>query len=234
MIAHFHLLTELFKKQEKYAESLNASFFRKFLTKQEPYITLVTCSDSRVQPEVFGVDTINNIFSVRNIGNQIINSLGSVDYGVNHLKTPLLIILGHVRCGAITAALQDYKNETFATIRELNNLCTALEKLKDKTFGRFHDKIEEAVLENIHLQVEFSLKRYREKVEKGELTIIGALYDFANLYGKGKGNVLLVNVNGLKTKEEILERVPEKERELWKEFLDKYFIQKHWYMHDTI
>jgi len=225
-----NLLIDLFKHQEEYAESLEPSFFNKFLKKQEPYITLITCSDSRVQPEVFGIDTINNIFSIRNIGNQLINSLGSVDYGVYHLKTPLLIILGHVRCGAITAALQDYRNETFATIRELNNLCPALENVKGKNFKRFHDKVEEAVLENIHLQVEFALKRYRDKVENGELTIVGALYDFANLYGREKGKVLVVNINGLKSKEEILKRVPENEKPLWEEFLNKLFINKRWHL----
>ena len=47
--------------------------------------------------------------------------------------------------------------------------------------------------------MEFALKRYRDKVENGELTIVGALYDFANLYGRGKGKVLVVNINGLKS-----------------------------------
>jgi carbonic anhydrase len=230
MEAHLNLLIDLFNRQEEYANSLEPTFFRKFLTKQTPYITLVTCSDSRVQPEVLGIDTINNIFSVRNIGNQIINSLGSVDYGVNHLKTPLLIILGHVRCGAITASLQDYSNETFATIRELNNLCPALEKIKDKNFKRFHDKVEEAILENINLQVEVALKRYRDKVYSGKLTVVGALYDFANLYGKGKGKVLIVNINGFRRKDEILTNVSQKNKQLWEEFLNAHFVEKHWFV----
>ncbi len=207
---------------------MEPSFFSEFLKKQKPFITMVTCSDSRVQPEVFGINPINNIFSVRNIGNQLITSLGSVDYGVNHLKTPLLIILGHVRCGAITSALQGYENETFATIRELNNLCQPLERIRQKRFKRFHDAVEEAVLENIHYQVSLALKRYRQKVESGDLTVVGALYDFANLYGKGKGRVLIVNLNGLKSKEEILQRVGDDEKDLWGEFLDEFFVSKGW------
>jgi len=229
MVGHLNLLKDLFEKQDLYRENLDPSYYRRFLTKQEPYITLVTCSDSRVQPEVLGLDPINQIFSVRNIGNQIINSLGSVDYGIFHLKTPLLIILGHVRCGAITAALQDYTSETFATIRELNGLCPALEKLKGKEFKRFHDRVEEAVLENIHLQVELSLKRYKSRIEEGKLTVVGAVYDFANLYGRGKGKVLIVNLNGLKSAEEILQRVNPKEKPLWESFLKEHFVEKHWF-----
>ena len=228
MVTHFGLLKDLFNQQLEYQKSLDPSFFNEFLKSQKPYITMVTCSDSRVQPEVMGINPINNIFSVRNIGNQIINSLGSVDYGVNHLKTPLLVILGHVRCGAITAALGDYSGESFATIRELNNLCFPIGEVKQRNFKRFHDMVEEAVLENIHFQVELSLKRYRQKVESGELTVVGALYDFANLYGKGKGRVLIVNLNGLKNKEEILNRVPEEKRKQWEEFLNEFFVSKRW------
>ena len=228
MVSHFGILKELFDRQVEYQKTLDPSFFNEFLKKQKPFITMVTCSDSRVQPEVFGINPINNIFSVRNIGNQIINSLGSVDYGVNHLKTPLLIILGHVRCGAITSALQGYENETFATIRELNNLCFPIGEVRKKSFKRFHDMVEEAVLENIHYQVDLALKRYRQRVESGELTVVGALYDFANLYGKGKGRVLIVNLNGLRSKEEILQRVKEEKIDLWREFLDEFFVSKGW------
>ncbi len=228
MFNHIGLLKELFNRQVEYQKTLDPSFFNEFLKKQKPFITMVTCSDSRVQPEVFGINPINNIFSVRNIGNQLITTLGSVDYGVNHLKTPLLIILGHVRCGAITSALQGYENETFATIRELNNLCQPLERIRKMHFKRFHDMVEAAVLENIHYQVDLALKRYRQKVENGELTVVGALYDFANLYGKGKGRVLIVNLNGFKSKEEILQRVEKEERDLWREFLDEFFVSKGW------
>jgi len=228
MFNHIELLKELFTQQVEYQRSLDPSFFSEFLKKQKPFITMVTCSDSRVQPEVFGINPINNIFSVRNIGNQLITTLGSVDYGVNHLRTPLLIILGHVRCGAITSALQGYEKETFATIRELNNLCHPIGEVKKRNFKRFHDMVEAAVLENIHYQVDLALKRYRRKVESGDLTVVGALYDFANLYGKGKGRVLIVNLNGFKDRDEILNRVPGEERDLWGEFLNGFFVSKSW------
>ena len=60
------------------------------------------------------------------------------------------------------------------------------------------------------------------------MTVVGALYDFANLYGKGKGRVLIINLNGLKNKEEILNRVLEEERKQWEEFLNEFFVSKRW------
>jgi len=101
MFAHIELVSDLFKHHESYTSKLSPEFFRAFLKKQEPYITLITCSDSRVQTEVLGIEPVNNVFVIRNIGNQLLSNIGSVDYGIYHLKTPLLIIMGHVRCGAL-------------------------------------------------------------------------------------------------------------------------------------
>ena len=207
---------------------MEPSFFNEFLKKQTPFITLVTCSDSRVQSEFLGLSAVNNIFVIRNIGNQILTNLGSVDYGIYHLKTPLLIILGHVRCGAITSALGDYRLEEPSIISELNNLCIPIKRTSEKKFKRFHDKVEETVLENIHYQVELALKRYKEKVDKGELTILGLLYDFANLYGKGKGAVLIGNINGLKTPEEVLKTYNLYSKKDLEILLRERFINKSW------
>ena len=230
MDLHWDLIEQIFKAHERFIQTLDPSFFSAFLKKQEPYITLVTCSDSRVQSEFLGISAVNNIFVIRNIGNQLLTNLGSVDYGIYHLKTPLLIILGHVRCGAVTAALKDYTVEEPSVIRELNNLCIPLKRVSEKRFKRFHDLVEETVLENIHFQVEVALKRYKEKVEKGELTILGLLYDFANLYGKGKGAILIANINGLKDLKEVLEKLPSKGNGNLVQLLEDRFVTKHWYL----
>ncbi|MCK7460976.1 MAG: hypothetical protein MZU84_02360 [Sphingobacterium sp.] len=78
-------------------------YFESFSYEQKPYITLVTCSDSRVPLNSLMPDTSNKVFSIQNIGNQILSTEGSVDYGIYHLKTPLLFFLGHSDCGAIKA-----------------------------------------------------------------------------------------------------------------------------------
>lgn len=72
---------------------------------QRPYATIVTCSDSRVPPEVIFQKGLGMLFVVRVAGNVIDPiTLGSIEYGVDHLKTPLLVIMGHENCGAVVAA----------------------------------------------------------------------------------------------------------------------------------
>ena len=86
-------------------------YFESFSLEQKPYITLVTCSDSRVPLNSLLPDTSNKVFSIQNIGNQILSTEGSVDYGIYHLKTPLLFFLGHSDCGAIKAYLKGFEGD---------------------------------------------------------------------------------------------------------------------------
>lgn len=72
---------------------------------QKPFVTLVSCSDSRVAPEYVFDANIGDLFIIRTAGNIVDTiTLGSIEYGVEHLKTPLLVVLGHEKCGAVTAA----------------------------------------------------------------------------------------------------------------------------------
>jgi len=61
--------------------------------------------------------------------------------------------------------------------------------------------INDAILDNVHAQIEVAKHRYKSLVDSGELTILGAIYDFKNDFGLGDGKVILVNVNGIKDKE---------------------------------
>ena len=87
-----------------------------------PRATVVACSDSRIQSDAFHKSPVNDLFFIRNIGNQIKSAEGSVEYGVHHLHTPVLLIIGHSHCGAIQAALSDYSKESKAIRQELDNL----------------------------------------------------------------------------------------------------------------
>ena len=216
-------MKRLFWAHGDYIGRKDSQFFKSFAERQTPYVTLLTCSDSRVRGEIFGIDPTNAFFCVRNIGNQLLNNAGSVDYGVIHLQTPILLILGHVRCGAVTAALGDYSRENGDIIRELNGLCISAQRTEG--IEDFNLRVERAVLENIHYQVDIALKRYRDRVETGKLTVVGALYDFANIYGKGFGKVFVVNVNGRKSVKEILKGINEGEKPQWEEFLREHFLE---------
>jgi high affinity sulfate transporter 1 len=176
-------------------------YFNSFKDKQKPYITLVTCSDSRVPINALIPDTSNKVFSIQNIGNQILSTEGSVDYGIYHLKTPLLLFLGHSDCGAIKAYLQGFEEESHGIKHELDFLQPMI-----KHIDREHDfeKLQSVLIEkNLDYQVNIAFKKYRGLIRLGKLTVMAGFYDFRDEYGKGMGNILIVNVNKIKDTEKM-------------------------------
>ena len=183
-------LNELFDNNAEFTKTHDTKFFDKFRNSQAPHLTIIKCSDSRVNLDAFDSTPDSDVFSIRNIGNQIVTTEGSVDYGVRVLKTPYLMVVGHSGCGAIEAAHKGVKTKIADIDRELSTI-----KLNnDKTLN-------DAILTNVHTQIDVAKKRYKSLVDSGKLTIIGAIYDFNNNFGLGDGKVILVNVNGIKDKE---------------------------------
>jgi len=130
-------------------------------------------------------DPDNRLFVVRNIGNQLATSEGSVEYGVRHLHTPLLLIVGHVRCGAVKAASGEYAHESPELRRELDTL-------KVPNGGDWL----EGVRHNVNHQVKAAAEMFSPEVKAGSLTIVGAIYDFADDLKSGYGRLVVINVNG--------------------------------------
>jgi high affinity sulfate transporter 1 len=167
-------------------------YFESFSFEQKPYITLVTCSDSRVPLNALLPDTSNKVFSIQNIGNQILSTEGSVDYGIYKLKTPLLLFLGHSDCGAIKAYLKGFDKETYEIRHELD----FLQPIIKETTVSDPDKLHTHVIEkNLDYQVNIACKKYKDLILSGELTIMAGFYDFRGEFGKGRGDIVIVNVN---------------------------------------
>ena len=79
---------------------------RALATSQHPWATVLTCSDSRVSPNWVFDTTPGELFVIRNAGNAAFTeAIASIEYGVSVLKTPLLMVMGHSGCGAVTAAM---------------------------------------------------------------------------------------------------------------------------------
>ncbi len=168
-------------------------YFEGFSFEQKPYITLVTCSDSRVPLNSLLPDTSNKVFSIQNIGNQILSTEGSVDFGIYHLKTPLLFFLGHSDCGAIKAYLKGFETEVYGIKHELDFLRPIISKSDpNESFEKIHSN---AVEHNLDYQVNIAFKKYKELVTSGKLTIMAGFYDFKGEFAKGMGNIVIVNVN---------------------------------------
>jgi carbonic anhydrase len=76
-------------------------------TTQKPFAVIVSCSDSRVPPELIFDQGLGDLFVIRVAGEVLDGpALGSVEYGVAHLGARLVVVLGHERCGAVQAAMQ--------------------------------------------------------------------------------------------------------------------------------
>jgi carbonic anhydrase len=169
-------------------------FFHAFANTQAPRATVVACADSRVQAGAFDATAENDDFTVRNIGNQVETALGSIQYGVEHLHTPVLLILGHTGCGAVKAAMEGGELPE-AIQREIATL--HVPKSSSKKGVTDDRKWVAAVLDNIHDQVKNALRKFGPRVNAGDLTIVGAVYDFRNDLGQGAGRLAVVDVNGV-------------------------------------
>ncbi|HLN54574.1 MAG TPA: bifunctional SulP family inorganic anion transporter/carbonic anhydrase [Bacteroidales bacterium] len=176
-------------------------YFESFEYEQKPYLTLVTCSDSRVPLNSLMPDTSNRVFTIKNIGNQILSTEGSVDYGIYHLKTPMLMFLGHSDCGAIKAYLKGFEDESFNIKHELDFLRPSIREMET---ANDPEKLHSHVIEkNLDYQVNIAYKKYKDLINEGKLVIVAGFYDFKGEFGKGMGDIVIVNVNKVKNIDEL-------------------------------
>ena len=185
------IIKNLIQDNDEFVRSHPPEYFDPFEQQQRPRATVVTCSDARVHTQALDKTPDGDLFMIRNIGNQIATAEGSVEYGVRHLHTPLLIIVGHVACGAIKAAAGNYSSESDAIKHELNTIHLPVEsdELSPEAWLR-------GVIANVNNQVSFGLIKFADEVKEDILTIVGAVYDFQNVLGQGQGRLVIVNING--------------------------------------
>ena len=179
------ILREITNSNRNFMRKNSPAHFAHFADSQHPRATVITCSDSRVHTHALDATPDGDLFMVRNIGNQIATAEGSVEYGVHHLHTPLLLIVGHVACGAIKAASSDYSKESPTIQRELDTI-----QIPKGDAGLNSIKL------NINNQVRMAMSKFEEDVIAGRLTVVGAVYDFKNEMHQGMGKLNIVNVNG--------------------------------------
>ncbi len=186
-------ITDLVEDNAEFTTLAPEGHFKSFQDIQNPRVTMVMCSDSRVQVDNFSHGAENDIFVARNIGNQFPTTKGSIEYGVNVLKTPLLMFVGHSHCGAVKAARGDISGIAPAIRKELQTM--DVKSAPDEN---------QAVALNVHNQVNKALADFKEKVDSKKVAIIGAIYDFRNDFGHGKGQLIIINLNGEKDPQTIL------------------------------
>ena len=148
---------------------------RQLVTGQHPHAEILSCSDSRVPPEIVFDQGLGDLFIVRVAGNVATDTeLGSLEYGAEHLHIPLVVVLGHESCGAVTAAVQGGPPEG-----HIAALVDLIKPAVEKTRGTSGDPVANAVRMNVELvvkQLRSSTPILSELVAHGKLRIVGAVY----------------------------------------------------------
>jgi carbonic anhydrase len=174
--------------------SMNVRGLEAFLTQsrreelkntQEPFAIVLGCADSRVPAEIVFDQGLGDLFVIRIAGNIVAPSgIGSVEFAASRFGTRLVVVLGHQRCGAILATLEELRRPDENQSRNLRSIVDrvrpSVETLLANEPGLDHDTlVREAVRANIRASVK-NLRRGSEILENlvqdGSLTIVGAEY----------------------------------------------------------
>lgn len=152
---------------------------------QHPYAVIVSCSDSRVPPEIVFSKGLGEVFVVRVAGNVVApHQLGSIEYALEHLGARLIVVLGHERCGAVKAAVDTYETplpEDTNLGSIVNRIYPAVEQaLADHPDAEPAELVEYSIDNNVGLvmgQLVADSEVIAEKVDEGEVMIVGLRYD---------------------------------------------------------
>lgn len=158
---------------------------------QNPFAVILSCSDSRAPSELIFDQGLGDLFVVRVAGNVVAPSiLGSVEFAVTALGVPLVVVMGHSNCGAVTAAIDAFKRGT-------NGMSRNVADIVERIYPAVEENIEKQNLANhsasqllsacVRSNVEHSIKSLViesellfNRVKASELTIVGAEYDLTS------------------------------------------------------
>jgi carbonic anhydrase len=148
---------------------------------QHPFATVLSCSDSRVPVELIFDRGIGDLFVVRVAGNvAAVDELGSMEYATDHLGTPIVVVMGHSQCGAVTAVVQNAKlhGNVAALIKPIQP-AVARAKADNPGAGE-EDLINAAIKANVWQAIEDIFQKSPEikgLVKAGKVKVMGALYE---------------------------------------------------------
>lgn len=162
--------------------SQTLSQIRQHASGQAPYAQVFGCADSRVPVEVVFDEDFGDIFVTRTAGNVLSDpTVGTLEYGVLELKTPLIMVLGHQSCGAVKAAVNAMKDPSKKPSGALGELVEAIVPAAREAKNRGGD-IYAAALEAHIRSVVKTLERtpsFAEPIAAGKLRVVGASYDLS-------------------------------------------------------
>jgi len=148
---------------------------RELLQSQHPFAVILSCADSRVPPELIFDQGLGDLFVIRVAGNIAADDdLASIEYSVEHLHTKLIMVLGHEKCGAVTAAVEGGNAEG-----HLKTLVSAIQPSVEETRHLVGDTIHNCVIANarhVARQIRESEPVLKKLVDNGEVKVVAADY----------------------------------------------------------
>ena len=142
---------------------------------QQPEVAVLSCSDSRVPPEILFDQGLGDLFVVRSAGNSAdAMGVGSLEYAVEHLGSTVIVVLGHQSCGAVKAACSGEKmpsRNLEAVVQPVMQSCTASGK---------GDALDSAVRDHVHRSAVSLLAQsaiLKHAADEGKLSIVEAYYE---------------------------------------------------------
>lgn len=157
--------------------------FRALAEAQYPAAVIVSCSDSRVAPEILFDVGVGDLFVVRVAGNVVSGSgasvKGSIEYAIVELNVPLIVVVGHSGCGAVKAALKHIDAQD-SLPGAINDLVELIKPAVVRSKGATGDPLGAAIRENVVVGVE-RLRGLEPivavRVKEGKAKVVGAVYD---------------------------------------------------------
>lgn len=144
---------------------------------QAPFAAILTCSDSRVPAELIFDAGIGDVFSVENAGNYA-DSYGkaSIQYAIAHLNVPVVMVLGHSKCGAVTATKSIVESHG-AVEKGLEPIVESIKPAVEAVKGKAGDWVDNAIRQNVQMMVQDLRGLVAQLGKEGDCQVVGAYYD---------------------------------------------------------
>lgn len=212
------IVEEIFNGNDRHVETTGDSL-ADLQAAQHPGVLTVSCGDSRVlQDGMWDNNNPGRIFTHSNIGNRIRQETGTervvagdVLYPLVHTGTDVAVVVGHTGCGAVTATYDSLRDD----IDEPAGIHHCVEMLEDdleRALDLLPSGLDDG--EAINHLVEYNVDRQVEHLNESDavpntVTVLGAVYDFHDVYSSRRGAVHLVNVDGVRTEKRLQADHPE-------------------------
>jgi carbonic anhydrase len=150
---------------------------------QKPFAALFGCSDSRLSAEIIFDVGLGDLFVVRNAGQVIAETiLGSLEYAVEVLQVPLILVLGHDECGAIRASINSHDGNLESQGKFIHNIVARIAPTVTQAYAAGKKDIDDITELHIHDTIEELMSRstlIAKAVREGKLGVVGANYKLA-------------------------------------------------------